>query len=923
MEIVESIGVRVLPDMKGFRADLERELKKINTDFTIDIKIGKVDTKAAQIQITEFRKFVESNDLSIHAKVDLDTKSADANLARMRAEGEKTAKSSDGLGGSFLRTALSIGKLGAGVGASTLKLGAMSVALVAATQAAGALVTTAAQMLPIVGLIPGAALAAGTSLAVVKLGLKGFSDTLKNIGDEAKFVEALNKLAPAAQTAARAISDLKPKFDTLQLGVQEALFHGVGEELRKLGDNLLPKLRAPLEGIAKVFGGMTKDVIAFLNQDKTWGDLKIVFQATEDTLKNVRQAIFPVLQGFKDIGTVGASMLPELTSGLGAAAQKFQDWAANARATGELQDIIKGAVEQFGKLLDIVKNVGGIVRSVFQAGQAGGSSFLDILAHVTGMMNDFFNSAQGATLLENIFTAIGGVMKGLFPLIQEVARVIGEFIGPALLKLGPAIGLAFNALKPAIEPLGKALAALAPLIGTVAYQFAKILGAAIIALSPVVEALVPPLIEVLQTFGKLVTGEIAALAPVLLELAKTISGFLLAALQKLAPILPVFLDAMVKMGQQLAGALADALPTLVKVAETLGQAFVDALIQIIPLLPALVKSFADILTAVIPLLPELAKLIGEALPQLIGILPELIPMLLDLTKMWVQLVKDLTPFITALIERLLPTFKDVKDGVIEFIGGIKPIFEGIGLWVKGVVDVVAGLLTGDWSRVWKGAGEMVAGVVKGIGGILDTLVNIIKVPFETAIKVVADILGGGTSGWTKTLKDFVSGIPGNVFGGIASLLENSGRALIEGFGRGIQAAFAPVYNGTRTLLSALRGLFPFSPAKEGPFSGKGYTIWSGRALAEDFAKGIRDNAFMAAREVDAMMTAAQLPLSDVNGFSGQLAGAVDHTLTVSNGAASDGIADAVREGLADASFTIDQNGVFKVSTQGGLKFGRR
>ena len=39
-------------------------------------------------------------------------------------------------------------------------------------------------------------------------------------------------------------------------------------------------------------------------------------------------------------------------------------------------------------------------------------------------------------------------------------------------------------------------------------------------------------------------------------------------------------------------------------------------------------------------------------------------------------------------------------------------------------------------------------------------------------------------------------------------------------------------------LSDIRGLFPFSPAKWGPFSGRGYTSYSGKALMGDFGKSI-------------------------------------------------------------------------------------
>jgi len=272
---------------------------------------------------------------------------------------------------------------------------------------------------------------------------------------------------------------------------------------------------------------------------------------------------------------------------------------------------------------------------------------------------------------------------------------------------------------------------------------------------------------------------------------------------------------------------------------------------------------------------------------------------------------------------LIPVFGDVKKSVVDFIDGVKPIFEGIALWVKGTVDLVAGLLTGDWDRAFKGAGEMVEGVVKGIGGVLDTLVNIVKIPVETAIKAVASLFDDGTTGWSDTLRDWVDNAPSNIFSGIGNILVGAGKALIGGFIDGIMVKFNEAKQIVGGLMSTLRKLFPFSPAKEGPFSGKGYTLWSGRALSEDFAKGIAQNAFLAEREVTAMMQAAQAPLDGFDSTMNQsVNGSVDHAVRVDVGSARDGVADAVREGLSEATFTIDQNGVFKVSAKGNLKYNR-
>lgn len=78
----------------------------------------------------------------------------------------------------------------------------------------------------------------------------------------------------------------------------------------------------------------------------------------------------------------------------------------------------------------------------------------------------------------------------------------------------------------------------------------------------------------------------------------------------------------------------------------------------------------------------------------------------------------------------------------------------------------------------------------------------------------------------------------DALGDLGGKLYNSGKALIGGFVRGIRDSIQDVINAASAVTAAAGRFFPFSPAKEGAFSGKGYTTYSGRALIEDFAKGI-------------------------------------------------------------------------------------
>lgn len=88
------------------------------------------------------------------------------------------------------------------------------------------------------------------------------------------------------------------------------------------------------------------------------------------------------------------------------------------------------------------------------------------------------------------------------------------------------------------------------------------------------------------------------------------------------------------------------------------------------------------------------------------------------------------------------------------------------------------------------------------------------------------------------------------------MLYNSGKALIQGFWDGIKDVWAKMTGWVEDNMSDLRDLWPFSPAKRGPFSGKGYTLYSGRALMEDFAGGMADRTDEVRRAAEAAMEMA-------------------------------------------------------------------
>ena len=106
----------------------------------------------------------------------------------------------------------------------------------------------------------------------------------------------------------------------------------------------------------------------------------------------------------------------------------------------------------------------------------------------------------------------------------------------------------------------------------------------------------------------------------------------------------------------------------------------------------------------------------------------------------------------------------------------------------------------------------------------------------------------------------VRSLPGralSALGKIGAKLKGAGRKLIQGFVNGITDKISAVGDAVGNVVQTARDLFPFSPAKEGPFSGKGYTLYSGQALAGDLAKGITKNKGKVKSAVSSLMGEAQ------------------------------------------------------------------
>lgn len=447
-----------------------------------------------------------------------------------------------------------------------------------------------------------------------------------------------------------------------------------------------------------------------------------------------------------------------------------------------------------------------------------------------------------ADSLKSIMPEITGLAQGLATALAPTFDSLGQ-IATALIPILEPVGavlanLANNLLgilAPTLEALAPAFAALAPAIN----QFVDMLGGALAAILPDVATLLSELVVALMP---LASAFMTLLGP-MLEVLPTLFG---AVVQAITPVIEVFAQVAMILGGAMKRHMNEIVPLLGQLASAFGQAFID-----------MAPTFKEIALAMVPVAQEFAKLLPEFTKLAVEIIPLLIPVIRVLGQVFARIGANQ---IIVLVQGVMLLMR-VGMALIQAWIAVVSFFKGV---------------PGQLSAVWSTITGAVSGMVSAVSGFFSGLVSAI-------------------SGFIGSAVSVVSGLPGQVLGALGnlgSLLYESGKALIQGFINGIKDMAGSVGDAVGGVLDGARRFFPFSPAKEGPFSGRGYTTYSGEALMRDFAAGINrggKSAMLAARGVmgtvrtgmdaSAPSMAWKAPRSAVQGLTG---GGVTYEVTVNN-----------------------------------------
>ncbi|MDX3712728.1 peptidoglycan DD-metalloendopeptidase family protein [Streptomyces europaeiscabiei] len=537
----------------------------------------------------------------------------------------------------------------------------------------------------------------------------------------AKLSENFSKLSPNAQGFVNAVKGLKPAWDSMQLGVQDRLFTGIGGRLTDVGSRVIPILRGGLEGTAGVLNRMGKSALTAVDNLAKTGMLKQILDGATQSLKPLEKAPGLIVTAFGQIAVAAQPAFQRITEGLGGAITKVTDKLGAAFESGAMEQAIDQAVSLLGDLMDVGQNVFSILGDIFMAGADSGGGTIQVLKTITEEISKITSSPEVQAGLKALFSVMGTLATTVAPLLGTALKFIGQIfekLGPpveVLVKtLGDALTPVIDALGPVLvivaDVLGKILVAISPLIPVIGELIAvalKPLGPIFEVVGDLIEALAPTVALLADALGPILTPILEGLGEVLTTLATEYAAQFMEILEELLPVIP------------------ELIPPLVSVGKSLG----DLLLAIAPLLPQMMLLGAQMLTvllpAILPLLPPILQLVDLLVRLAVWAIKKIvlpaIQGLIDYVKdmgrklqPFIDAVKHVTEWIAKKVQWLYDRLVGGNSLIPDLIKKIRDWFNTGKRWIKDIWNAVWDNTIGRATSAGKTVGEKVSGFARGV-----------------------------------------------------------------------------------------------------------------------------------------------------------------------------------------------------------------
>ena len=215
--------------------------------------------------------------------------------------------------------------------------------------------------------------------------------------------------------------------------------------------------------------------------------------------------------------------------------------------------------------------------------------------------------------------------------------------------------------------------------------------------------------------------------------------------------------------------------------------------------------------------------------------------------------------IKTITDILWPYVRDLIIGnlkaAVAFVEGfwisVSAFFAGGLEMIRGFLDIIAGLMTGDWGRVWDGAKHILEGFVTIVSGLIQGLWHIVSLWFMIGIETVLHLLQDFYNDFVKfwgTIFTWLAGLGARIIiavGSMLGVLYNAGRSLVQGMINGVLSMASSllgtvksaVVNAPKNLVNSL--LHIGSPSKVYEEIGRNVTLGFIQGVQRDWGQAER------------------------------------------------------------------------------------
>lgn len=620
--------------------------------------------------------------------------------------------------------------LGTILAGSPLMGSAISAVAGAATLLAGALYSTVQASYGFAPLLLSIGVAAGTAF----LGAKSFFKALKD-GD-------LSGLTPSAKAAAKSVQGLADAWKKVRDEVQERMFKGLADDIARLGTTLLPVLQRGLGKMADSLNFLAQEILNYVNSAQGLKVIGTFLDNMADIFKRLSKAVVPFLDGFLRLMNALSPAGKRLADRIADIAKQFQGWTQGERFAKRINDMMLRAEKTAGLLFKVLGNLGAAISNVFNIANPSTNTFLQMLVDVTQRFEDWTSSVEGQNSIATWAAQSVDVMRQFGKTVEAAFKVIAELADPrVIISFLKTVEGAFNYLgKLPLDKIVDTFVRLSEALQPVSSLFlAIVIGGA--ALNIMIGSLIGQVGGLFAIFGKLIkfkilvslfrgmsggagsAGAAAAGAAGKTGLLSRAWAFLLKIMTKIKSVFSGVVGFFTKTSSatattassagRLAGAFKPVLAILGRFVKFAGPVGIAIWIgTIIAKSKDLQKKLGEVWDAV----KEVGSALGGAFKEIGEALKPLAPAAKAVGKA-IGLVFD---FLDKIVGLAIGVFLDM---VIYGFKSLANVIKGAGKIIAGLINVLVGLFTLDFGKMWDGLKQMASGIgplLKGLFGLFVT-----------------------------------------------------------------------------------------------------------------------------------------------------------------------------------------------------------